>query len=89
MSTILALPILLVVMMLQSVIISRLPLLSGSADLVLLVIVAWSLQERVPSAYEWAAMGGLMSGAITKLPFFIFNSFLIKLLTPYDKAINA
>ncbi len=71
MSTILALPVLLFVMMLQSVIISRLPLLSGTADLVLLVIVAWSLQERVKNAWFWGLVGGVMVSFISAMPYFM------------------
>jgi rod shape-determining protein MreD len=71
MSFLVGIPVLLVLVMLQSAIVSTLPLLHGSADLILLVLVAWSLQERVPSSYEWAVLGGVMSGAITKLPFYV------------------
>jgi biotin transporter BioY len=71
MSILVGAPVLLVLLMLQSAVVTTLPLIQGTADLILLALVAWSLQERVPSAYEWAGMGGLMSGAITKLPFFI------------------
>jgi hypothetical protein len=71
MSILIGIPVLLVLLMLQSSIVSTLPLLQGTADLILLTVVAWSLQERVPSSFEWAAIGGLMTGAITKLPFFV------------------
>jgi hypothetical protein len=61
----------LVLLMLQSAIVTSVPLLNGSADLVLLVLAAWALQERVPSAFEWATIGGILTGLVTKLPFFI------------------
>ncbi|HVP21389.1 MAG TPA: hypothetical protein VMS73_05960 [Anaerolineaceae bacterium] len=54
--------------MLQSVIFSRLPLLSGTADLVLLVIVAWSLQKKVKNALVWTLVGGLMVSYVSAMP---------------------
>ena len=57
-SLLLSLPILAFVLMLQTIIVSTLPLLSGYADLVLLVLVAWALQERARSAWVWAVLAG-------------------------------
>lgn len=56
--------------MLQSVIISRLPLLSGTADIVLLIIVAWSLQKKVKNAWLWTVIGGLMVSYVSAMPLF-------------------
>jgi rod shape-determining protein MreD len=64
----LAVPVLIVVLMLQTVIVSSLPLLSGVADLVLLVLVAWALQERAKSALAWAAIAGVMVSFISASP---------------------
>lgn len=58
-------------MMLQTIIVSTLPLLSGYADLVLLVLIAWSLQERVRSAWIWSILAGIMVGVISALPFIV------------------
>lgn len=55
-------------LILQTVIASTLPILHGYADLVLLVLVAWSLQERVRSAWIWTLLGGLMVGYVSALP---------------------
>lgn len=66
-----ALPILVVTLALQSVVIPTLPLLNGYADLVLLVLVAWALQERVRSAWLWTLLAGLMVGYISALPLLI------------------
>jgi hypothetical protein len=71
MSILVGIPVLLVLLMLQSAVVTTLPLVQGTADLILLTLVAWSLQERVPSSYEWAVIAGLMSGLVTRLPFFI------------------
>ena len=71
MSIVIGIPILLFLIMFQSAVVSGLPLLSGTADIVLLALVAWSLQERVRTAYEWAVIGGLLCSVITRLPFLI------------------
>jgi rod shape-determining protein MreD len=66
-----AFPVLGIVVMLQIAIVSRLQLLSGSADLVLLVLAAWALQGRVSTAWEWGVLGGLLVGFVSGLPVFI------------------
>ncbi len=68
MPILLALPILALVLMLQTIIASTLPLLSGYADLVLLVLVAWALQERARSAWIWALVGGVMVSFVSAAP---------------------
>ncbi len=68
MGTILAFPILLIVVMIQSVVIPRMPLLYGTADLVMLVIVAWGLQERPKNSWLWTLLAGLMVSFISALP---------------------
>jgi rod shape-determining protein MreD len=70
MSGFLSFPVLLLLLMIQMVVISRLPLLSGTADLILLVLVAWSLQERVTSAWVWAVVAGLLTSFVSALPLF-------------------
>jgi rod shape-determining protein MreD len=71
MAILIGVPILIGLIMLQTAVVSALPLLQGSADLILLVIIAWAMQERVPASYEWAVMAGLMVGAITAAPFYV------------------
>ncbi len=68
MATLIAVPILSFLTVLQSAIISRLPLLNGTADLVLLVLIAWALQEPVKTAWQWSVIGGLMVGFASVLP---------------------
>ncbi len=68
MPILLSIPILLLVLMLQTIIVSTLPLLSGYADLVLLVLVAWSLQERARSAWIWAIIAGVMVSFVSAAP---------------------
>ena len=71
MSIFLALPVLGIALMLQTGIVSRINLLSGSADLVMTILVAWSLQERVNSAWYWAVIAGGLVGFVSGLPWFI------------------
>jgi rod shape-determining protein MreD len=56
----LAFPILTILTLFQTAIASRVFLLHGSPDLVLLVILAWALQERVTTAWHWAIIGSLL-----------------------------
>jgi hypothetical protein len=67
----LAFPVLLLVLMLQTTVVSTLPILSGFSDLVLLVLVAWSLQERVRTAWFWALVAGLMVGYLSAMPMMV------------------
>jgi hypothetical protein len=71
MAIFMALPVLGVALMIQTGIISRINLLSGSADLILAILVTWSIQEQVKTAWYWAVAAGLMVGYISGLPWFI------------------
>jgi rod shape-determining protein MreD len=71
MKNLLAFPILAGALILQMAVVSRLSLLSGSADLVFLIIVAWSLQERAESAWLWSLLAGVMVGAASGLPLLV------------------
>lgn len=67
----LAFPILLITLMVQLAIASNLPLLRGTADLMIVVIIAWALQERVSSGWFWGLVGGGFVSLITAMPFFV------------------
>ena len=71
MRNIIAFPILGLAVVLQTSMVSELKLLNGYADLPLILIAAWALQERVESAWHWAAVICLFVGFITRLPWFI------------------
>ena len=68
MAIFLAIPILGVLVIFQSAILSNINLLHGSADLVLLVLVAWAVQERVKTAWHWAVIGGLLVSLVSAMP---------------------
>jgi rod shape-determining protein MreD len=64
-----AFPILLALLIFQSAVVSRIPLLLGTPDLVFLAIIAWALQKRVRSTWQWAVIGGLLTGFMSALPY--------------------
>jgi rod shape-determining protein MreD len=68
MPVLLAIPILGLLVILQSALASRVQLLQGTADLVLLALVAWAVQERVKTSWHWAVIAGLMMGVASALP---------------------
>ena len=68
MSTAIALPLLGLLLILQSSLISRIPLLHGTADLILLALLAWSLQKRVQTTWRWVIIGGLLVNLVSALP---------------------
>lgn len=68
MSILLAIPILAGLLIFQSAVLSQFLLLRGTADLVLLALVAWAIQKRVETAWHWAVIGGLMVNFISGLP---------------------
>ncbi len=73
----LSLPVLGALVMLQSAIASRIHLLNGAADLLLLALAAWSLQEQAKRAWIWAFVGGIMLSVTTALPLAaIFGGYL-------------
>lgn len=61
----------------QSTIVSTMPLLNGTADLLLLFIIAWALQDQVESAWQWCLIGGIFASVYSGLP---FGSFIIAYL---------
>jgi rod shape-determining protein MreD len=68
MRNLVAFPILAIALILQMAVVSRLTLLAGAADLLLVIIAAWSLQEDVESAWLWALLAGILVGAVSGLP---------------------
>jgi hypothetical protein len=68
MAIFLALPILGLMVILQSAIFSQVHLLYGTIDLVLLVVIAWAVQERVKTAWHWGVIAGLLASLATAVP---------------------
>jgi rod shape-determining protein MreD len=71
MRNLVAIPILFLALILQSAVISRVYLLSGVADLPLVMLAAWALQEHVDSSWHWAAALGVLVGFVSALPWYV------------------
>ncbi len=61
---------LLVLYILQTTIFSQTPLLSGTTDLLLLFLAAWSLQPQVKNSWVWALIFGSLVSIVSAMPFF-------------------
>lgn len=68
-SNLISIPVMLIFSVLQMTAISRINLLNGSADLILLAIAAWGIREKNNNVYTWALIGGLMISISSALPF--------------------
>jgi hypothetical protein len=62
MRNLIAVPVIVLAVMLQSAVVSRVALLRGFADLPLVMLAAWALQEDVDTAWHWAAATGALVG---------------------------
>ena len=76
MATAIAVPILLLLTLLQMAAVSRLPLVHGSADLILLALAAWGIQDKARNAWQWALIAVIMVSFVSALPW-------ITVLLPY------
>jgi hypothetical protein len=65
MRNLIAIPAIILSVILQSAVISRITLLSGYADLPLVMLTAWALQEQVDSAWHWAIAAGVLVGFVS------------------------
>lgn len=68
MPTLIAFPILGVLLILQSSLVRYVPLIRGTPDLILLALAAWSLQKKVHTAWQWGIIGALMMEIASALP---------------------
>ena len=68
-------------MVLQNSIVTRLQMLNGAADLVLLVLVSWVLQADEKQHWHWGLLAGLLMGVSSAIPFWVpvigYNSFVV------------
>jgi hypothetical protein len=71
MRNLIAVPVIILGVILQSAVISRVYLLSGIADLPLVMLAAWALQEEVESAWHWAAAMGLLVGFVSGISWIV------------------
>lgn len=68
MRNLIAFPVLGFAVILQSAVVSRVALLSGYADLILILLSAWALQSQVESAWHWAFLASLLVSFVSRLP---------------------
>ncbi|MBO9367805.1 MAG: hypothetical protein J7555_03510 [Chloroflexi bacterium] len=71
-------PILFLTAILQSALFSRLSLLHGHADLMLIVLAIWATHPRVLHAWEWTLLGALLTAFLSAFPWaLIFLTYLV------------
>ncbi len=63
-----AFPLLALVVIVQTTIITRMALLSGYADLMLVVLAAWALKADASTTWLWAILGGVMISFVSSMP---------------------
>ena len=71
MRNLIAVPVIVLAVILQSAVVSRMTLLAGYADLTLVMLAAWALQEGVESAWHWAAATGILVGFVSGIPLIV------------------
>jgi hypothetical protein len=71
MRNIVAFPLLGLAVILQSAVVSQVKLLSGYADLPLIMLTAWAIQKPVKSAWHWATLACVMLGFISSMPWIV------------------
>jgi len=71
MRNLIAVPVILLAVMIQTAIVSRITLLSGFADLPMVMLAAWALQDEVDTAWHWAVATGVLVGFVSGLVWFV------------------
>lgn len=61
---------LVVFFILQTTIFSQTRFVSGTADMILLFLAAWSLQEHVKNTWLWTVIAGVLVSFVSAMPFF-------------------
>lgn len=72
MRNLIGIPLLAGAVILQATVVSQITLLGGSADIVLLLVLAWAMQPRVSTSIHWALLAAVMSGISSRLEWPIF-----------------
>lgn len=87
MSTLIGLPLLALLAITQSAIVSDLSLLEGRPDLILVVVVAWGIIGRYRESMLWGLIGGLALDLLSGLPLGVtaINLILIAFLVSFSE----
>ncbi|MBP9675457.1 MAG: hypothetical protein KBD67_01845 [Anaerolineaceae bacterium] len=72
MSILFSIPIIVILLIIQTTIARQVTLISGSVDLVLIWLAAWGLKSRDNSGYYLAVIAGLLVAYITALPWYVY-----------------
>ena len=67
-----AFPLLALIVILQSTVISHITLLAGYADLMLIVLAAWALKADAATSWLWAILGGVMVSFLSGMPWPVY-----------------
>ena len=70
-----SIPLFLFLSVFQSVVVSRIRILSGTADIVILAIISWAIIDEESNHLVWAIIGGFFISILSALP--ISSTFLI------------
>lgn len=73
MSVLLSIPIFSIIAILQSAVVSRMSINQGTADLMMVVLIAYTLQRSVTTAWQWGAVAGILADFFSGLPFGIYT----------------
>jgi len=71
MRNLIAVPVIIFAVILQSAIVSRVTLLSGIADLPMVMLAAWAMQDDVDTAWHWAIATGILVGFVSGLSWLV------------------
>jgi hypothetical protein len=67
-----ALPLLGLAVIVQSAIVGQFPLLGGMADVVLVLVTAWALQQSVTTGWHWAFLASVFMSLVSSLPWAVY-----------------
>ncbi|HWQ45914.1 MAG TPA: rod shape-determining protein MreD [Longilinea sp.] len=71
MDVLLSIPILITALILQTTIVSRITLIGGTADIILIILAAWGVNSHVKSGWAWAVLAGAMVTFVSAMPLFV------------------
>jgi len=78
MDVLLSIPILIAAMILQTTVVSRIALIGGTADIILIILAAWGINPDVKTGWVWAILAGAMVTFISAMPLFVpFIAYMI------------
>jgi len=63
-----SIPVFLLLSVLQTVVVSRIEVLSGSGDIILLTIISWIIIDEEGSHIAWAIIGGFLISILSAMP---------------------